>query len=511
MMRDHISYPNIDFEKRGEDMIPGTVEEKKTGTIYIIDEYLGKGGFATVFKAVRKHDNEVFAIKLIEKTKDSSSKRKIETEVSIHKKASHNNVVKVFSFFETAAFFCIVLELCEKETLSAIIKQKKNISEDDARIYISQLLDVLELMQSERIIHRDLKLSNLLLDSKKQLKLCDFGLAVIQTHPGQKKKGVCGTPNYIAPEIVDPKAPGYSNEVDIWSLGVLLYTFIIGMPPFQRREIHEIYKQIQSCTYNFPKMVKVSPEAKDLIRKLLKKNPSKRLTIPQIRDHKFMKITPPIPKAIIKPDLSKKAINPTFYSIHANLKDFFNGTLVKKSSIDTKKPYVVQWVDKTHKYGLGYLMSNGAIGVNYNDKTTIILYDGRFEYIYNKDGFKSIKKFDLIEEYESLDIEKKVKIILRFQKSFKKRKLSSSNEKSCYVVKSAFTRKCLIVRLNNNSVQAFFSDGSMMIVLNDGLYIGWRQKNVGIVKYANTNGLNDKNITARLKYVNDFLGSCLST
>jgi polo-like kinase 1 len=145
----------------------------------------------------------------------------------------------------------------------------------------------LKYLHSHRIIHRDLKLGNLFLNDKMQIKLGDFGLATKLDFDGEKKRTICGTPNYIAPEVLEGRA-GHSYEVDIWSLGVIIYTLIIGKPPFETTDVKATYGRIKRNQYSFPEHVSISDEARDLISRILTGDPSARPTLEQICMHPFM-------------------------------------------------------------------------------------------------------------------------------------------------------------------------------------------------------------------------------
>jgi len=115
------------------------------------------------------------------------------------------------------------------------------------------------------VIHRDLKLGNLLLSDTMMVKVCDFGLAVQLDSFDEMRQTVCGTPNYIAPEMLDKNTAGHSFEVDIWALGIIIYALIIGKPPFETKDVNSTYKRIKDCYYDFPSSVNISPAAKNLI------------------------------------------------------------------------------------------------------------------------------------------------------------------------------------------------------------------------------------------------------
>lgn len=128
-----------------------------------------------------------------------------------------------------------------------------------------------------------------------ELKLGDFGLATKLEFEGEKKRTICGTPNYIAPEVLDGKV-GHSFEVDIWSLGVIIYAMLIGKPPFETPDVKTTYKKIRLNSYAFPEHVLITDAAKNLITKILHLDPSKRPTLDEIMTHPFMNTGGTIPK-----------------------------------------------------------------------------------------------------------------------------------------------------------------------------------------------------------------------
>lgn len=141
---------------------------------------------------------------------------------------------------------------------------------------MKQLLDALIYIRNKKVIHRDLKLANLFVKEGKSIKLGDFGLACRHENPNRKRKSVCGTPNYIAPEILSGE--GHTYPVDVWAVGILLYAMLIGKPPFETTNIKSTYNRIQSCMYVFPSDVSIDQEAKALIMKILTKHANKRPT-----------------------------------------------------------------------------------------------------------------------------------------------------------------------------------------------------------------------------------------
>lgn len=137
------------------------------------------------------------------------------------------------------------------------------------------------------MIHRDLKLGNLFLDEGLKLRVGDFGLATKVIYDGERKRTVCGTPNYIAPEILDSKG-GHSYEVDFWAIGVILYTLVCGRPPFESSEVKQTYKKIRAGTYQFPDHINLGEPLKDFVKKCLKVPPQERMNLDQMLSHEFL-------------------------------------------------------------------------------------------------------------------------------------------------------------------------------------------------------------------------------
>merc|ERR1712061_453983 len=149
---------------------------------------------------------------------------------------------------------------------------------------MNQMLLGVKYLHDRKIIHRDLKLGNIFLNDQMEIKLGDFGLATKVDYDGERKRTLCGTPNYIAPEVLTKK--GHSYEVDIWSIGCIMYTLLVGKPPFETQTLKDTYKRIRANEYHVPS--KVGPLAKLLIRKLLQHDPLKRPTIKEILQDDFM-------------------------------------------------------------------------------------------------------------------------------------------------------------------------------------------------------------------------------
>jgi polo-like kinase 1 len=272
--------------------------EKGTGKVrkYERGKFLGKGGFAKCYEMKCVDTNKNYAAKVFEKKAltNARSRKKLINEIKLHKKLHHQNIVNFEHFFEDKDNVYILLELCSNQTLNELLKRRKRLTEIEVQCYLMQIIKALKYIHSHKIIHRDLKLGNCFITQKLELKLGDFGLAAKLEYEGQRRRTVCGTPNYIAPEILEKKN-GHSFEVDVWSLGVVAYTLLFGKPPFETPDVKLTYKKIKMNNYSFPENIKVHPSAKKLISSILNLDPSKRPGLEAIADHEFFKIFNSVP------------------------------------------------------------------------------------------------------------------------------------------------------------------------------------------------------------------------
>ncbi len=171
--------------------------------------------------------------------------------------------------------------------MNDIVKRRGKYTEGESRYFMTQILTGCQHMHLNSVIHRDLKLGNIFLDSRMNVKIGDFGLAALLNFPEERKKTVCGTPNYIAPEILYDQGEGHSFEVDIWSVGVILYTLLIGKPPFQTNNVEKIYEKIKRNEYEIPADSTISDSARELIQSILTPDPSMRPTLIEIMNHRW--------------------------------------------------------------------------------------------------------------------------------------------------------------------------------------------------------------------------------
>ncbi|KAK4684394.1 hypothetical protein P7C73_g5784, partial [Tremellales sp. Uapishka_1] len=266
---------------------PLTIKDKERGYQYARVGFLGEGGFARVYE-VQNQRAQRKAVKVVNKAsiKSKRNKTKLWAEIKLHQMLQHPHIVGFEDCFEDDENVYMVLELCENGSLMDLMRRRKRLPEAEARFYLVQLISACQHMHEKSIIHRDLKLGNLFLDANMDIKVGDFGLAALIEN-GDRKTTICGTPNYIAPEVLFDQANGHSFEVDIWSIGVIIYTLLIGKPPFQTKDVNTIYKRIKDNRYEFPPDKPITPAAENLIMSVLNPNPDKRPSLDDILKHPF--------------------------------------------------------------------------------------------------------------------------------------------------------------------------------------------------------------------------------
>jgi len=281
-------------EESNEPVIIHEKISKKNGEVimkkYQKGKVLGKGGFATCYEVTDLEKNRILAAKIVSKA-SLTKKRALEkllAEIKIHKSLQHENIVHFEHVFEDKENVYILLEICPNQTLKELLKKQKRFTEPECATFMVQTILAIKYLHQKKIIHRDLKLGNLLIGKNTEIKVADFGLAAKIEQDGERRRTICGTPNYIAPEVLDKKL-GHSYEVDVWSIGVICYTLLIGRPPFETNDTKTTYRKILKANYAFPSNVVISENAKDLIKKILVLDPAKRPTLDDILEHPFIK------------------------------------------------------------------------------------------------------------------------------------------------------------------------------------------------------------------------------
>ena len=265
---------------------------------YEILSKLGSGSFGSVYLARNKYTNEKVAMKQIKKSSANLlSDGEITDEIEILKNLDHPDIVRIIESFNTKNSYILITEYCEGGELFDQVKNQ--LSETQIAVIFKQILSGLAYLHSNNIVHRDLKLENILIHEKEKskttgedlfnIKIIDFGTARI-FDKNKNPQSIVGSSYYIAPEVLRQK---YNKECDLWSVGVILYMFIVGHAPFDGCDDEEITTNIQRGVYrkNDRRWIKASKEVKDLIQKLLTYRPSQRLSAIQALNHPWFKIT----------------------------------------------------------------------------------------------------------------------------------------------------------------------------------------------------------------------------
>ena len=265
------------------------MDEDKT-YIYKRQEELGHGGFATVFRITDTSDNKDYALKVVPKERITKPKslEKMKSEIAIQSSLHHPNIVQSYHSFEDALNYYIILEYCPGRSVRDIIKKQKRISEPEVSRMLKDVIEGVLYLHDNRIIHRDLKLENFLIGADGKIKIADFGLSAKLDYDDQKKFTVCGTPNYLSPEILTSASKGHSYEVDIWAIGVCAFAMLTGHPPFESNRKNLTYEYIRNCQYRFPSDIPLSHEARDFIKSILQIRPERRPNAQDLMVHPFI-------------------------------------------------------------------------------------------------------------------------------------------------------------------------------------------------------------------------------
>ncbi|KAJ7968990.1 Non-specific serine/threonine protein kinase [Quillaja saponaria] len=257
---------------------------------YELGRTLGEGNFAKVKFARNVENGENVAIKILDKEKILKHKMiaQIKREISTMKLIRHPNVIRMYEVMASKTKIYIVLEFVTGGELFDKIASKGRFKEDEARKYFQQLINAVDYCHSRGVFHRDLKPENLLLDANGVLKVSDFGLSALpqQVREDGLLHTTCGTPNYVAPEVINDK--GYDGaKADLWSCGVILFVLMAGYLPFEDANLMALYKKIFKAQFTCPPWF--SSSAKKLIKRILDPNPAARITISEVIENEWFK------------------------------------------------------------------------------------------------------------------------------------------------------------------------------------------------------------------------------
>lgn len=401
---------------------------------YKLIKVIGKGGFAIVFYAEQLSDIDAptpIAVKRIAKSRISGPKarKKIVSEIEIHRSLSHNSIVQYNGVFQDASYVYILQEYCPNGSVSEELKKLQMFSEDKTQKVVHQLLEGIRYLHSMRIIHRDIKLQNLLYDAQYNIKLCDFGLSAQITEEDEKRMTVCGTAGFLSPEVISSEYKGHSYEVDIWAVGVCTFLMLTGKQPFQAPDKKSTFRKISKVDYTWPDTPKVSDKARRFVDSILQRDPSQR---PSISD--------------------------LFQT------DFLNDTIPSN--------HVKMYWDYSHRYGMAYLLENHICGACFNDSSRIVLSADETFCQYFDAPHSEVQIVEM-NEVTLHTLKKKLLLILHFAQELKqypndfnsppfiaKRK----DEILPHVKYWAKTKEGVLFRMASRDVQAIFKDHSRLII-----------------------------------------------
>jgi len=249
-----------------------------------IGKPLGKGKFGSVYLACEKRTKYIVALKVLEKSQlvCAGIEHQLHREIEIQSHLHHRNILCMYGYFYGSKRIYLILEYSPGGELYKVLTKRGKFNERTSAKFISDLAGALNYCHTKHVIHRDIKPENLLVGYGDEIKIADFGWSVHA--PTSRRNTLCGTLDYLAPEMVEGRK--HDKSIDIWSLGVLLYEFLVGNPPFEADSHSLTYRRIQSIDLRFPRGV--SEDAQDLIRRLLVKDPEKRMSLDDVPKHPWV-------------------------------------------------------------------------------------------------------------------------------------------------------------------------------------------------------------------------------
>ncbi|KAH8994970.1 kinase-like domain-containing protein [Lactarius akahatsu] len=485
--------------------------------------FLGEGGFAKVYQ-VRDCRNNYLACKVVTKSslKTKKAKTKLYAEIKIHKALDHLNIVRFIDCFEDDENVYMTLELCPSGSLVSMLHRRRVFTEPEARFFMMQLIGACHYMHTHQVIHRDLKLGNVLLDADMNIKVGDFGLAALIESPGERKKIIC---------------------VDIWSIGVIVYTFVVDRPPFQTKGVKEV--RIRDDHYVFPSHRDVSLDARELVQQILYSSPTHKSgprcttssTTRSLPAASFLDSTSGLQgiteeggaayemqgEEVRMKELQSQKVRIVAQMVPARIprstespfEDAENGPAPvpetaqgdRRARVRTKDPQAVlgssggavattptpaapkervliaSWVDYRDKYGMGYAVTDGSVGVRFNDSTTLVVAADKqhFDHISSRrHGTVYVRKNYTVADYPE-ELKNKVYLLKRFEGHI----MDLQRTECMHLVQKYLRVKHVTVfKLSHDVLQFNFYDHSKIILSAQGLAIAYIDKNYVLTRWT---------------------------
>jgi|Transcript_1937 aurora kinase len=263
---------------------PDAAEKRWQLSDFDIGKPLGRGKFGNVYLAREQKSKYIVALKVLFKNQlqQSHVEHQLRREIEIQSHLRHPNILRLYGYFYDSSRVYLILEYAARGELYKELQKRKRFSEKRSATYIASLAKALVYCHKKHVIHRDIKPENLLIGIKGELKIADFGWSVHA--PNSRRQTLCGTLDYLPPEMVEGR--DHDHAVDVWSLGVLAFEFLCGVPPFEAEGHSETYKRILRVDLKFP--AHVSQDARDMIGSLLVKEPRDRLPLSKLLEHPWI-------------------------------------------------------------------------------------------------------------------------------------------------------------------------------------------------------------------------------
>mmetsp|Transcript_4946 Transcript_4946/g.5744 ORF Transcript_4946/g.5744 Transcript_4946/m.5744 type:complete len:333 (-) Transcript_4946:201-1199(-) len=288
--------PNFDIDNEVESIFGNKrnrdddrAKKARKGKQWALEDFeigkpLGRGKFGSVYLARERSTKYIVALKVLKKSQllKAGVEHQLRREIEIQSHLRNRNILRMYGYFYDAKCIYLILEYSPGGELYKKLTAKGRFSEKMSARYICDLSQALNFCHSKHVIHRDIKPENLLIGAQGEIKIADFGWSVHA--PTSRRNTLCGTLDYLPPEMVEGRE--HDEMVDVWSLGVLLYEFLVGSPPFEAEGHSATYRRISRVDLRFP--AGVTKDAQDLISKLLQKEPGRRMALKSIPTHPWI-------------------------------------------------------------------------------------------------------------------------------------------------------------------------------------------------------------------------------
>ena len=310
--------------------------------MYMVGKIVGVGSYGKVRAAWHRLTGQKVAIKTYDKSKlkDPEHWKRVQSEIKIMEQVSHPRIARMYEAVETPKRMHLIMECLDGGNLCSYVKSKRRLSEDESRRIFFQLVQALDVLHQSCVIHRDIKLENVLFDKNKEVKLIDFGFSTVSPN-GKKLRVFCGTPSYMAPEIV--RRTEYEGKpVDMWGLGVLLYALLCGCFPFRAKSYPDLYRRIARGTFTIPD--ELSSPVRDLLTQLLMVDPYARISAANVLKHPWLQL-----QAMNVPDMVKLQKETPILISERPADDIDDGVINELAEFGIDKDDIVRQVmSKTH-------------------------------------------------------------------------------------------------------------------------------------------------------------------